>query len=442
MATTTTTVSKGAFRIIGDKHISECPRNSVPAPMKGRFAGFETLDHYVRKHLISTGYLKLKFVPPHRRHSARLTFGLELEMVLEGYSEGEGFEVLLNCFRDLYLSGGIRYDAEIPDKLFDRTKFLIMPDNSINHRIKLKEGIEIPVVEQDLDLPAVDDSSSEIEGWDWSWGGEEDANTNVHFDERAYERRENLGTRAQQQLGTQPDQVKIEKKFSDLDSLADSCFELGAAVEFCTPILGQITYGSTLRSLFKHISQELKCHYNNSTGLHVHLGCGKGSSWSLEELKVIAKATILWEVVVDLMHAPHRGKGNWMIASNRWNPALRDLTLVEAFERIDKAYTLVEFYEQIGPEKFFKYNFIANSKYGTIEFRQAEAYGDGEKAVAWVQFLSGFVSAALTVARWEWMEWAEVVGVGETPVELLKLDKKVWKRFGISMDLVSSPASI
>jgi hypothetical protein len=97
--------------------------------MKGRFAGFETLDRYVRKHLISTGYLKLKFVPPHRRHSARLTFGLELEMVLEGYSEGEGFEVLLNCFRDLYLSGGIRYDAEIPDKLFDRTKFLIMPDN-------------------------------------------------------------------------------------------------------------------------------------------------------------------------------------------------------------------------------------------------------------------------------------------------------------------------
>jgi hypothetical protein len=159
----------------------------------------------------------------------------------------------------------------------------------------LKEGIEIPVVEQDLDLAAVDDSSSEIEGWDWSWGGEEDANTNVHFDERAYERRENLGTRAQQQLGTQPDQVKIEKKFSDLDSLADSCFELGAAVEFCTPILGQITYGTTLRSLFKHISQELKCYYNSSTGLHVHLGCGKGSSWSLEELKVIGKATILWE---------------------------------------------------------------------------------------------------------------------------------------------------
>ncbi|KAF8245630.1 hypothetical protein K440DRAFT_646100 [Wilcoxina mikolae CBS 423.85] len=28
--------------------------------------------------------------------------------------------------------------------------------------------VEIPVVEQDLDLPVVDESSSEIEGWDWS----------------------------------------------------------------------------------------------------------------------------------------------------------------------------------------------------------------------------------------------------------------------------------
>jgi hypothetical protein len=89
-------------------------------------------------------------------------------------------------------------------------------------------------------------------------------------------------------------------------------------------------------------------------------------------------------VVIDLMHAPHRGKGNWMIASNRWNPALGDLTLVEAFKRIDRSHTVEEFYEQIGMEKFYKYNFIANSKYGTIEFRQAEAYGDGVKAVAWV----------------------------------------------------------
>jgi len=115
----------------------------------------------------------------------------------------------------------------------------------------------------------------------------------------------------------QPDQVKVEKKFSDLDSLADSCFELGAAVEFCTPILEQITYGSTLKSSFKHISQELKCHYNNSTGLHVHVGCGKGSSWSLEELKAIGKATILWEskylfiatllnVIANFFHSRHR----------------------------------------------------------------------------------------------------------------------------------------
>ena len=99
------------------------------APIKGKCADFETINRYLRKHLISTGHLRPKFIPPHLRHSRRLTFGLELEMVLEGYTEGEGFGVLLKCFRDLYLSGGVRYDAEIPDGSFDRTKFLIMPDN-------------------------------------------------------------------------------------------------------------------------------------------------------------------------------------------------------------------------------------------------------------------------------------------------------------------------
>jgi hypothetical protein len=211
---------------------------------------------------------------------------------------------------------------------------------------------------------------------------------------------------------------------------------LGAPVEICTPILGQTTYEPVIKAVFSHVSQNLVLQFNESTGLHVHVGCGVGSYWSLQELKAIGSAVLLWEVVIDLMHAPHRGKGNWMISSNRWNPVLRDHTLVDALRTVLSAQTVDELYEVVGSTKFVKVNFIANRVYGTVEFRQAEAYGDGTRAVEWIRFLSGFVSAALVTADQEWLEWGEAVGTrGKRAGELLKLDEHVWERFGLPMGL-------
>ena len=92
----------------------------------------------------------------------------------------------------------------------------------------------------------------------------------------------------------------------------------------------------------------------------------------------------VYVVVIDLMHPPHRGSENWMIGSNRWTPSLKELSLAEAVAEIDRLLTLESFYGLLGREKFFKYNFAANDKYGTVEFRQAEASGDGARATAWV----------------------------------------------------------
>ena len=180
-----------------------------------------------------------------------------------------------------------------------------------------------------------------------------------------------------------------------LVAAADPYFHLGAPVEICTPILRQITYELALRPTLSKLAQDLDVQFNQSVGLHVHVGCGKGSFWSLEELKNIGKATVLWEAVIDLMHAPHRGRATWMIASNRRNASLGDLTLTEVFAAIDDARCLEAFYGVLGDGKFYKYNFIANRAYGTVEFRQAEGHIDVDRIVRWVRFLSFFVTAAI-----------------------------------------------
>lgn len=228
-----------------------------------------------------------------------------------------------------------------------------------------------------------------------------------------------------------------------LHDLSDPCFILGAPVEMCTPILTQDTYEPAIESVLSHLTEDLALHFNESTGLHVHVGCGKGNSWKLEELQAIAKAVFLFEDVIDLMHAAHRVEENWMIASNRWNPAVRGLTIEEAFSVIDATLSTQEFLNVVGNRKWHKYNFTTNDMYGTIEFRQSEAHGNPKKAVEWIRFISCFVSAALGAAKWEWAMWAEQLGgeaVGNKPrperrLSYLHLSEDTWERFGIPSHL-------
>ena len=88
-----------------------------------------------------------------------------------------------------------------------------------------------------------------------------------------------------------------EEKMSDyFSSLEDDCFDIGSPVEICTPVLGYDTHEKVIETMLTHASKELDLQFNTTCGLHVHVGCGKRFSWSLEELKSIAKAVVLWEV--------------------------------------------------------------------------------------------------------------------------------------------------
>lgn len=120
-----------------------------------------------------------------------------------------------------------------------------------------------------------------------------------------------------------------------------------------------------------------------------------------------------------------------MIASNRRNPQLRGLNVAAAFRKIDRAADLETFYRIIGPAKFYKYNFIANTDYGTIEFRQAEGHKDPVRAIDWIRIITQMVSTALGATRMEWARWAVIAGMGEAPEDLLGLEKEEWERWGM-----------
>ncbi|KAA8910024.1 hypothetical protein FN846DRAFT_888650 [Sphaerosporella brunnea] len=82
------------------------------------------------------------------------------------------------------------------------------------------------------------------------------------------------------------------------------------------------------------------------------------------------------------------------------------------FAKIDRTRTAKEFYLILGDAKFQKYNFGINRTYGTIEFRQAEAHGDHERAIKWAETLSALVTGSLLTEPWEWVAWGRMVVVG------------------------------
>jgi hypothetical protein len=259
----------------------------------------------------------------------------------------------------------------------------------------------------------------------WGWGKPE----GLVPKEQAWD--EALAERAPEK----EEKTKTPKELRDeyLNSLEDKCFILGAPVEMCTPVMTQTTYKKLLRKSLHWVCHNQELHFGESMGLHVHVGCGEGSVWSLAELQAIGKGLILWEKALDSYHAPWRREGTWMCQSNRHNPELEGLTILETFAKIDRTTCTEDFYGVVGAHKFMKYNFSANTLYGTIEFRQAEAYAGYSKAIKWVHLISCLVSSSLLTEAWEWIAWARMVGMGD--YNLLELDVETWARFGLSESL-------
>ncbi|CCX07141.1 putative amidoligase enzyme-domain-containing protein [Pyronema domesticum] len=414
-------------------------------------------------------------LPPHLRHDAQLTFGIELELILDGVVPKDGLNIMNTTLKQLFNSGKLPFDSMIPEEHkkiapADRNKFMIMPDPSINARLGLKEGVQIPDLNPGWEFVPVefvpdcgDWGTPELNHWhskntatdsdSWgdsqssvpeSYGTEETEITTPDSDpvviEEVCSEEDDWFAQDTDWVELSPDLPPIKRKEKPLCQeeekrkwmLAqpeDKCI-LGAAVEICTPILQQRNVKKTIRTVIEHLDKELKVVHNKSCGLHIHVGRGQGNRWSFEEMKAIAKACFLFEEAVNLKHAPHRREGNRMIRSNRWSTAARDATMLILFEEIDDCDSEWQFLHLVGKEKYFKYNFHTNAQYGTIEFRQAEGHKDSKRIIEWVKFLSYFVTAAINVDQKEWFAWGQLVGYG-TIEGLLNLDSAVFKRFGL-----------
>lgn len=199
-------------------------------------------------------------------------------MVIKGYRGTAGHGALLSVIRHLYRTGVLRNDAQYSTAGTNRNKFLIVADESINPRIRLREGVNMPILEDDEALEEVLDMAPSK--WDMDYCDDDD---------------DGFGTGGKKITIKRVGKTKQEKINDYWASLADRCFEIGSPVEICTPILGYATHEHTITVMLSRAAQELDLQFNHTCGLHVHVGCGKGSSWSLEELKAIGKATVLWE---------------------------------------------------------------------------------------------------------------------------------------------------
>jgi hypothetical protein len=95
-----------------------------------KLAHFQTVKRYYDKYIIKAGYRKLKSLRHHPRRTPNLTFGLELEMIIPGCREDEGFKAVLTALKQLYRAGAVRYDAVMEKNHFrDRKKYVVMADS-------------------------------------------------------------------------------------------------------------------------------------------------------------------------------------------------------------------------------------------------------------------------------------------------------------------------
>jgi hypothetical protein len=92
---------------------------------------------------------------------------------------------------------------------------------------------------------------------------------------------------------------------------------------------------------------------------------------------------------------------------------------------LEDAETLHAFLNLIGSHKFHKYNFNSVNTYGTVEFRQADAAIDMDKAVKWINLIVQFVQTAIKTENGDFEAWAAC----EDPS--ISCPRHIFKKFGV-----------
>lgn len=123
-------------------------------------------------------------------------------------------------------------------------------------------------------------------------------------------------------------------------------------------------------------------------GTHVHVGVGRNPDVSF--LKRLFKSYLIFEPAIDsLMPRSRRG-------TSRWANSLTTVQLdrIEAAREWRDLLSTRIFYH----DRFYKLNFFAISRHGTVEYRQHSGTIEFEKISNWIQFCLRFTQAALSGA--------------------------------------------
>lgn len=206
------------------------------------------------------------------------------------------------------------------------------------------------------------------------------------------------------------------------------------AMEVATPILRNEEWKSAIPEMTQILSSIFSLGFNDSTGLHVHIGIGR--EYTLRDLKRIAKAVVFFEKAMDSYHPKSRcqNKGNRpytsYIYSNRESFMLCDLSNIQMIESIEEASDIYQllgiinspFSDSALPfSRQYRYNFTSVKRFQTIEFRQAAATDDGNHIVEWIGMIIKFITTAISTPECEFEVWAKD-GIH---------DPEVYSRFGV-----------
>ncbi|KZT53454.1 hypothetical protein CALCODRAFT_557534 [Calocera cornea HHB12733] len=148
---------------------------------------------------------------------------------------------------------------------------------------------------------------------------------------------------------------------------------------------------------------------NRTTGLHVHVAPGISQPWSPADLRKIALLFVLLEDQVDLYHAAHRWKPNprneRFIASMRKSRFCAGMTKLQLGESILQMRSWEELAALVNPNpdggtrtpysRYYKVNFTAIGKHGTVEFRQHEGTLDLQQIFTWAETVLALVRLAM-----------------------------------------------
>lgn len=148
--------------------------------------------------------------------------------------------------------------------------------------------------------------------------------------------------------------------------------------------------------------ENFNIHTSSQCSTQVHIA--PSNDWTNKQLKDVAKSVVYFERSIDRLVPPHRQMNYWC-RSNRFNGALKELSMKDVFNavhdcdsriKLEELLCALTFGSRTTVDRRFRWNF--RNLTGTVEFRQPAGSASSEDGQTWIEFTVSFVQGALDAA--------------------------------------------